>query len=96
VSPARSASAARSASSFLGGSAGFSSSGPYVIPPPVAVPRAADTTEGMVAWWIRRPGDRAGRELVDRVLAELVESGLVVRRTLPDGTPLFSAAPRVR
>jgi len=52
-------------------------------------PDAADTVDG-IRWWLRevRPTDEALR----RVLEELERDGAVLRRHLPDGKELWSAA----
>ncbi len=56
-------------------------------------PRAADTAEGIAVWWIQPTvKERVERELVERVLEQLVAEGTLRRHALPDGVRLYSGA----
>lgn len=55
-----------------------------------AHPRAADTVDGIVEWWLprQRRDEAAGR--VQRALDKLVASGLLEKIMLVDGTVLYA------
>lgn len=55
-------------------------------------PRAADTPEGIRAWWVT--GERHGDSLkdVEAALDYLVESGRLSRVTIADGTVIYTRA----
>jgi hypothetical protein len=55
-------------------------------------PNAADTLEGVHAWWVgaRVPG--ATRAEVEMACLRLVEAGVIERTELPDGVTLYVAA----
>jgi len=57
-------------------------------------PNAADTLEGVHAWWVgaRVPG--ATRAEVEMACLRLVDAGVIERAELPDGVTLFVAASR--
>ncbi len=57
-------------------------------------PSAADTLEGVHAWWVgaRVPG--ATRAEVEAACERLVASGVIERVELPDGAILFAGAGR--
>ncbi len=57
-------------------------------------PRAADTAEGVRAWWVG--GERHGASLADvqKALDSLVESGRLCRSILPDGVAIYGRPPR--
>jgi hypothetical protein len=57
-------------------------------------PSAADTLEGVHAWWVgaRVPG--ATRAEVEAACERLVAAGVIERVELPDGAALFAAAGR--
>jgi hypothetical protein len=57
-------------------------------------PNAADTLEGVHAWWVgaRVPG--ATRTEVELACLRLVAAGVIERAELPDGVTLFVAASR--
>lgn len=57
-------------------------------------PRAADTLDGVVHWWLLHQRYLRGLESVERALDELVARGLVERRTNLDGSVVYAAAPR--
>ena len=53
---------------------------------------AADSFEGIVAWWLPRQRYIEAREVIQASLNRLVSSGQVVTTTLPDGTLLYRKA----
>ncbi len=53
-------------------------------------PQAADSAAGVARWWVEARGVAASAELVGRVLAEMVDAGVLRRITLADGTVLYS------
>jgi hypothetical protein len=57
-------------------------------------PNAADTLEGVHAWWVgaRVPGATSAE--VEAACLRLVEAGAIERIELPDGVTLFIAASR--
>jgi hypothetical protein len=56
-------------------------------------PRAADTAEGVRAWWVGAERHDASIEDVQRALDVLVESGRLRRSILPDGAAIYSRPP---
>jgi len=52
-------------------------------------PDAADTAEGIAAWWIPPSVPHAAPEHVERVLGRLVAAGELVRIGLAGGTILY-------
>jgi len=59
-------------------------------------PTAADTSEGIARWWLPHSGEPA-LNLVESALEQLVQRGVLVRRSLPGGSFIFaSAAPPTR
>jgi hypothetical protein len=59
-------------------------------------PTAADTPEGIARWWLPHSGEPA-LSLVEAALEQLVQRGIVVRRTLPSGAFIFAGvAPPTR
>ena len=59
-----------------------------------AHPSAADSLAGIVTWWVPRQRYIEAIELIKASLDRLVVSGQIVTTTLPDGTVLYSKAPR--
>ncbi|MBN1608916.1 MAG: hypothetical protein JW940_19975 [Polyangiaceae bacterium] len=55
-------------------------------------PRAKDTVEGIVRWWLPPLHDRASTEATERALNGLVEQGQVLRVASPTGGVLYSLA----
>jgi hypothetical protein len=57
-------------------------------------PNAADTLEGVHAWWVgtRIPGATSAE--VEAACLRLVAAGIIERVELPDGMTLFAAATR--
>ena len=56
-------------------------------------PEAADTAGGIARWWLEDDED-VTLESVERVVLELVESGVVERRRTPDGAVIYGWARR--
>jgi hypothetical protein len=56
-------------------------------------PRAADTAEGVRAWWVGAERHDASIEDVQQALDVLVESGRLCRSILPDGAAIYSRPP---
>ncbi|HEX6975519.1 MAG TPA: hypothetical protein VF147_14035 [Vicinamibacterales bacterium] len=54
-----------------------------------AHPSAADSLEGIVSWWLPRQRYVEARDLIQRSLDRLVDSGRIVTTRLPDGTVLY-------
>lgn len=54
-------------------------------------PNAADSLEGIVAWWLGTPQRSTRLEIVRDALEQLQLKGLVVRRALPDGNTIYTA-----
>lgn len=55
-------------------------------------PQAADTSKGVVAWWLAG-GPWVAPKAVLAALEDLAQRGLIAVRRLPSGESLFSAAP---
>jgi len=55
-------------------------------------PRACDTLDGIVRWWIFDQRRRVGRVMVEQALDELVETGSIERLSRTDGSVLYRAA----
>jgi hypothetical protein len=55
-------------------------------------PRACDTLDGIVRWWIFDQRRRVGRVVVEQALDELVQIGSVERLSRADGPVLYRAA----
>ena len=53
-------------------------------------PLAADTLDGIVAWWLPRQRYETARTRVEQVLGRLVASGVLRRDRLPDGAELYA------
>lgn len=53
---------------------------------------AADTVEGIVNWWLPLQRYQDTVEQVEKILEELVRSGLVVKTSLPDNKVIYSCA----
>ena len=54
-----------------------------------AHPRAADSLEGIVSWWLPRQRFELTRHRIQETLDKLVERGLIERIYLPDGSVLY-------
>ena len=57
-------------------------------------PRAKDTIEGIVEWWLLEQRIVNAMRDVQQVLDQLVAEKLVLRQQGPDGTVHYSANPR--
>lgn len=55
-------------------------------------PAAADTAEGIRSWWLGPAQREEDITVVEHALQDLVDSGMMRRRTLPDGGVLYFAA----
>ncbi|QWP78994.1 hypothetical protein J5226_11640 [Lysobacter sp. K5869] len=55
-------------------------------------PGAADTLDGIAAWWLPRQRYITARERIEGVLSRLVAAGVLQLRRLPDGTALYALA----
>jgi hypothetical protein len=53
-------------------------------------PDAADTLDGIVAWWLPLQRFETIKVRVESALAHLVEKGLLNREQLPDGSQLYA------
>lgn len=60
-----------------------------------AHPAAADTVHGIARWWLAGPEQPQVRD-VEAALAVLVRRGVLSRRLLPDGTPVYARVARSR
>jgi Fe2+ or Zn2+ uptake regulation protein len=55
-----------------------------------ACPRAADTKEGVVHWWLARQRYNDTYAVIEQILEELVAEGLVTKVTLPDNKVIYT------
>ena len=55
-------------------------------------PRASDTAEGVLQWWLKGHEFALPLEHVRSALESLVAKGVATRRTLPDGTIVYGTA----
>ena len=53
---------------------------------------AADTVEGIIAWWLPRQRYEQSKEQIQKALDDLLAQGLIRRDLLSDGTAIFSKA----
>ncbi|QNH14590.1 MULTISPECIES: hypothetical protein [unclassified Xanthomonas] len=53
-------------------------------------PQAADTLQGIVAWWLPQQRYIAASARIEAVLHRLVDTGALHRHALPDGAVLYS------
>lgn len=53
-------------------------------------PRAADTLDGIVSWWLPLQRYATARERIEAALAHLVDLDVLRRDRLPDGTDLYA------
>jgi|KBSMisStandDraft_5_1062788.scaffolds.fasta_scaffold326049_2 hypothetical protein len=53
-------------------------------------PHAADTLDGIVAWWLPLQRYEIGRTRIAGVLSAMVEAGTLRREVLPDGDALYA------
>jgi hypothetical protein len=58
-------------------------------------PTAADTAEGIARWWLPY-SDEPALNLVEAALEQLVQRGIVARKSLPGGTFIFASAAPTR
>ncbi|HEY8011954.1 MAG TPA: hypothetical protein VIE67_13255 [Rudaea sp.] len=58
-------------------------------------PRAADTLEGIVSWWLPLQRYEIARVRIETVLAHLVDAGVLRRDRLPDGADLYALDDKV-
>jgi hypothetical protein len=58
-------------------------------------PEVSDTSAGIVQWWLPSDGFERAVDVIDEVLDELVDAGVLRRRRLADGGVVYSSA-RVR
>ncbi|HVK53734.1 MAG TPA: hypothetical protein VM532_01775 [Burkholderiales bacterium] len=54
-------------------------------------PDSIDTAEGIRCWWLEDGSNELGDIEVQAAIEQLIRSGLMVSRTLPDGTVLYAA-----
>ncbi len=59
-----------------------------------AHPRAADTLEGIVGWWLPRQRYELAQQRIQQALNNLVVRGLVEKITLANGTVVYSSPKR--
>jgi hypothetical protein len=55
-------------------------------------PDASDTAEGISGWWLGPSGCGESLTVVEEALDELVRSGVMRRRQLPDGGVVYRAS----
>jgi hypothetical protein len=55
-------------------------------------PDAADTLEGIVLWWLPLQRYEIGKARIERVLAQLIDAGILRGDQLPGGNKLYSFA----
>jgi hypothetical protein len=53
-------------------------------------PQAADTLDGIVAWWLPRQRYETARERIASVVDGLVDAGVLRCKALPDGGGLYA------
>jgi hypothetical protein len=53
-------------------------------------PDAMDSVQGIAQWWLMSSSGRLSMPEIERALNVLIERGLVVRRTLADGTEVYA------
>lgn len=53
-------------------------------------PLAADTVDGIVAWWLPQQRYETARTRIEQALVHLVEIGVLRRDRLPDGAELYA------
>lgn len=56
-----------------------------------AHPDAADSTEGVLDWWLMRQRDEQSAQLVGEAMRWLLEQGAVTSRVMPDGQIVYFA-----
>lgn len=57
-------------------------------------PNAADTLEGVAAWWLSGSTSGPWLATVQAAVDRLVAAGEVVKQTLPDGTTIYQRSKR--
>jgi hypothetical protein len=55
-------------------------------------PEVSDTARGIAQWWLPPTGFEQATDVIDDVLDELVQAGILSRRRLPDGGVVYAAA----
>ena len=55
-------------------------------------PHAADSVDGVRSWWVPAAAGHVDPRTVERALEQLVSEGVITRRTLPDGTVIYSGS----
>ena len=53
-------------------------------------PHAADSLDGILQWWLPRQRYETAHERIGATLEHMVASGILERRTLPDGSTIYS------
>ncbi len=56
-------------------------------------PHAADSLDGIVKWWLPRQRYETAQERIGQTVDRMVDGCILDRRTLPDGTVLYSLRP---
>jgi hypothetical protein len=54
-------------------------------------PEVSDTAAGIVQWWLPPAGFEQAVDVIDEVLDELVDAGILRKRRFPDGGVVYSA-----
>jgi hypothetical protein len=60
----------------------------------LAHPQAADTLEGIIAWWLPKPHRKMAREQVQQALDHLIARGLVTKTILANGSAVYASTAR--
>lgn len=53
-------------------------------------PKAADTLEGVMEWWLKMSPYDASKQDVDKALGQLKDKGVIQSRILADGQEIYS------
>jgi Fe2+ or Zn2+ uptake regulation protein len=53
-------------------------------------PSAADAVEGIAAWWLGRDCPDISRDVVERALRRMVDSGFLRERRMENGTVIYA------
>jgi hypothetical protein len=56
-----------------------------------ANPRSSDSLYGIRRWWLGAIGMEVSTQLAAAALEQLIDEGVMARRTLPDGRLLYAA-----
>ena len=54
-------------------------------------PEISDTARGIAQWWLPPTGFEHATDVIEDVLDELVQAGVLSRRPLPDGGVVYAA-----